>query len=338
MARALVLTGGGVTGAMYEVGVLRALEERYGSPLDLFDLFVGISAGATVSAFLAQGVSPTRLHEALLGDGDPLFPLEQRHVAALDLSRSLRLAGTAVRLALHAFRGLAGRRATDSISAPALPSGLFDTEPYRRFIADTFAERGLSDDFRQARRPLLIPATDLDGAESITFGETPWDDVAISTAVAASSAIPGFFEPVTVRGRHLVDGNVRMIAHLELTVRRGIDDIVVVNPRAPVENVAGACILPGGGETCLSLRERGLWTVYDQATRIEHQGRLHLEIEHFRASHPGTRLTLIEPDRNDATVFLANPMGLGARRGVLERGHARGVAALADGLLARAAA
>jgi predicted acylesterase/phospholipase RssA len=62
MTRALVLAAGGVTGALYEVGVVRAMEERHGSLLDRFDLFVGILAGASVAAFLAQGVSPTRFH------------------------------------------------------------------------------------------------------------------------------------------------------------------------------------------------------------------------------------------------------------------------------------
>ncbi|HEY6104662.1 MAG TPA: patatin-like phospholipase family protein [Anaeromyxobacteraceae bacterium] len=114
MARALVLTACGVTGALYEVGLLRALEERHGSPLDLFDLFVGVSAGASVAAFLAQGVSPTRLHEALLDGGDPLFPLEQRYVAALDLARALRLAGAAARLGLRALGHLLVRRPAPS--------------------------------------------------------------------------------------------------------------------------------------------------------------------------------------------------------------------------------
>jgi hypothetical protein len=160
MARALVLTGGGVTGALYEVGILRALEERFGSPLDLFDLFVGISAGASVTAFIAQGVSPTRLYEALLDQGDQLFPLEQRHLAALDLVRALRLAGTAASLALRALgRMVVRRRAPSRATTSDLPSGLFDTEPYRRFFATSLAERGLSDDFRRLPRALLIPAT-----------------------------------------------------------------------------------------------------------------------------------------------------------------------------------
>jgi predicted acylesterase/phospholipase RssA len=339
MARALVLTGGGVTGALYEVGVLRATEERYGSPLDLFDLFVGISAGASVAAFIAQGVSPTRLYEALLDRGDQLFPLEQRHVAALDLARALRLAGTAASLALRALgRMIVPRQAPTRATTPDLPSGLFDTEPYRRFLATTLAERGLSDDFRRLPRPLLVPATDLDTARRVTFGEPPWDDVPISAAVAASSAIPGFFEPVSLRGRELVDGNVATVAHLDLVAARGIADVVVVSPRAPVENAEGPCIVPGEDGQCLSLRERGLWAVHDQAARVEHQERLHLGMARFRLEHPTARVALIEPERSDGTLFLANPMGLSARREVLERGLGRGRALLDAGQLTLEAA
>lgn len=337
MARALVLTAGGVTGALYELGVLRALEERHGSPIDLFDLFVGVSAGASLGAFLAQGVSPTRLYEALLDGGDPLFPLEQRHVATLDLGRALRLGRTAASLALHALGRIFARGPAIS-GAPALPPGLFTTEPYRRFVADTLAARALSDDFRDLPRPLLVPATDLDSARRVTFGEAPWDDVPISTAVAASSAIPGFFEPVSLRGREFVDGNVATVAHLDLAAARGVANILVVSPRAPVENTQGACIVPGEDGRCLSLRERGLWAVSDQAARIEHQERLHLGVARFERENPSARVVLVEPESSDATLFLANPMGLAARREVLEGGYARGRAALSSGPLVLEAA
>jgi NTE family protein len=334
MARALVLTAGGVTGALYEVGVLRAMEERLGSPLDVFDLFVGVSAGASVATFIAQGVSPTRLYEALLERGDELFPLEQRHLAALDLARALRLAGAAASLALRALgRMIVGGRAPSRAATSALPSGLFDTEPYRRFLATTLAERGLSDDFRRLPRPLLIPATDLDTGRRVTFGEPPWNDVPISAAVAASSAIPGFFEPVGLRGRELIDGNVSTVAHLDLVAARGIDDVVVVSPRAPVENAEGTCVVPGEDGSCPSLRDRGLWAVHDQASRVEHQERLHLAVDRFRLEHPTARVTLVEPERSDATLFLANPMGLSARRSVLEGGLTRGRALLVAGQL-----
>jgi NTE family protein len=58
---ALVCAGGGVTGAVYEIGCLRALDELLGrSVLDL-DLYVGISGGAFVASILAAGVSPREM-------------------------------------------------------------------------------------------------------------------------------------------------------------------------------------------------------------------------------------------------------------------------------------
>jgi predicted acylesterase/phospholipase RssA len=325
MTRALVLAAGGVTGALYEVGVVRAMEERHGSLLDRFDLFVGISAGASVAAFLAQGVSPKRLHEALLASGDPLFPLEQRHLAAFELGRAFRIAGGAAALALDALLRLVHpRRGLSARHVSRLPSGLFDLEPYRRFLAGTLAAGGLSDDFRDLPRSLLIPATDLDTGRRVTFGEPPWDDVPISTAIAASSAIPGFFEPLSLRGRELVDGNVAAVAHLDLVGARGVDEVVVVTPRAPVENTLGPCVIGGEEGHCLSLREGGPWAVHDQSARIAHQERLHLGIHRFEVEHPAARVALIEPERADATLFLSNPMGLAVRREVLEAGLSRG--------------
>src|SRR6185503_4231065 len=81
---ALVCAGGGVTGAVWEIGALRALEELLDrSVLDL-DLYVGVSGGAFVATLLAAGVSPRDLYDEgagrrLLGRGvPPLFRLGLR--------------------------------------------------------------------------------------------------------------------------------------------------------------------------------------------------------------------------------------------------------------------
>lgn len=332
MNRALILAAGGVTGAFYEIGVLRAVEERHG-PLDrLFDLFIGVSAGATVAAFVSQGVPAGRLHAALLSGNDSLFPLRQRDIAALDLRRAGRLAAAAARFAASALAGLLpGRRRTSPPPGAALPAGLLSIEPYRRFVAGALRGEGLRDDFRSLDRQLLVPATDLDSARRVIFGEPPWDDVPISTAVAASSAIPVFFEPVAVRGRQLVDGNVGRVAHLDLAVSRGARRVLVVSPLAPVENGGGPCIVPGEGGTCLSLSQRGLWAVHNQAFRIQNQVRLRLGIGKLLAETPGLEVDVLEPDRADATLFLANPMSLAARREILEGAYARAREALDRG-------
>ena len=59
LRRGLVCAGGGVTGAIYEIGVLAALEERLdGFSLTECDVFVGVSAGSYVGTLVASGVSP----------------------------------------------------------------------------------------------------------------------------------------------------------------------------------------------------------------------------------------------------------------------------------------
>ena len=62
LRRGLVCAGGGVTGAIYEIGVLAALEERLdGFSLTDCDVFVGVSAGSYVGTLVASGVSPSVL-------------------------------------------------------------------------------------------------------------------------------------------------------------------------------------------------------------------------------------------------------------------------------------
>jgi predicted acylesterase/phospholipase RssA len=292
---------------------------------------VGVSAGASVAAFLSQGVSPSRLYQALLRGGDPVFPLQQRDVVELDMLQAARIARLGARLIGRACVDFFRRRAASAQRGPVdLPAGFFSLESYRRFFAGTLEANGLSDDFRQVRKRLFIPATDLDSGHRVVFGRPPWDDVPISAAIAASSAIPVFFEPVPIRDRQFIDGNVGRAAHLDLAVELGAAQVLVVSPLVPVENVPGQCLIPPGegSRTCTSLRERGIWTILNQATRIEHHARLHLGIAQIRAEHPGVDVRLIEPSHGDATMFLANPMSLSARKQILEGAYAQARSAI----------
>jgi predicted acylesterase/phospholipase RssA len=56
---ALVLAGGGLTGAVYEVGALRAIDDLLlDRTVNDLDIYVGTSAGAVVCSLLANGLSP----------------------------------------------------------------------------------------------------------------------------------------------------------------------------------------------------------------------------------------------------------------------------------------
>src|SRR5207244_8025126 len=59
---ALVLGGGGVTGGVYEIGALRALDLlSVNRTVNQFDVYVGTSAGAFVAALTANGVTPEEM-------------------------------------------------------------------------------------------------------------------------------------------------------------------------------------------------------------------------------------------------------------------------------------
>src|ERR687884_999601 len=59
---ALVLGGGGFTGAVYEIGALRAIDLlSVNRTVNDFDVYVGTSAGALIAALTANGVTPEQM-------------------------------------------------------------------------------------------------------------------------------------------------------------------------------------------------------------------------------------------------------------------------------------
>ena len=83
---------------------------------------------------------------------------------------------------------------------------------------------------------LYLAATDLDTCERIVFGAEGWDDVPISTAVRASTALPMVYKPVRVRDRELIDGGIVSTTNLDIAVEAGAKFVVVVNPLVPYVN------------------------------------------------------------------------------------------------------
>jgi NTE family protein len=57
-----VLGGGGFTGAVYEIGALRALDLlSVNRSVNQFDVYVGTSGGALIAALTANGVTPEQM-------------------------------------------------------------------------------------------------------------------------------------------------------------------------------------------------------------------------------------------------------------------------------------
>jgi NTE family protein len=312
--RALVLAGGGVIGGMYEVGALAALDEGLpGFRANEFDLYVGSSAGSVVAALMANGVRPLDLYHILEESRDDPLNFHSGAVyhrgAVADAGRSF------LRLVWAVGKNLATNFRLDwpdilARSRPDMPAGFFSVRQLEEYLRSAFLARGIANDFHDCVRPLLIPAMDLDRAERVVFGVGALTDTPVSEAIAASSAIPGFFEPFRIGGRDFIDGDVGHTGHADLAVQAGAGVVVVVNPLVPMRTEGPAP----------TLRGEGLYGILEQVGRINSQALLELGLRELTLRHPGVEVHLVQPPPLDTPLF-GPSMGFEASRQALRFGH-----------------
>ncbi|MET0554772.1 MAG: patatin-like phospholipase family protein [Vicinamibacteria bacterium] len=312
--------GGGVTGAVYEIGALRALEEVLGRSVLDFDLYVGVSGGAFVASLLANGISPVEMYDEVVMHGSRPFGVSAAPVFSLGLGDLLTRASRAPRILSDAFWTAMtgeGRNLADlGLSLfELLPAGLLDTTGMQRYLEQLFRMRGRGDSWRDLERELYIVAVDLDDGQAVAFGEDGHRDVPVSRAVQASIALPGLYRPVRIGGRDYVDGGVKKTAHINLAIRHHADLVVCINPIVPIRNDTRNG--PLGGH----LSEKGVTYVLDQALRIMLHGRMQYGLERYELEHPDVDILLIEPERDDPQMFSFNIMRMSARRLVAENGY-----------------
>lgn len=329
--RALVLAGGGVIGGMYEVGVLAALDGILPDfRANEFDLYVGSSSGSVVSSLMANGIRPRDLYAILDEERDDPLNFQRGAVyhkgafsnAARNFAQFMWAVG---KKAVTGFRlewpDLLARSGAD------MPAGFFSVAPLEKFMREAFAGRGLPNSFPDCHRPLLIPAMDLDRAARAVFGAGSLIDVPISEAIAASSAIPGFFEPFRIGGRDYVDGDVGYTGHADLAAEQGATCVVVLNPQVPIR--VGSPEEP-------DVRSRGLYAIMEQAGHITSVNILDLGLRELRLRQPEIELYLVQPE-SKASPLVGPSMGFEASRAALRYGFASVTEWLAGGGAAFAA-
>lgn len=243
---ALCLAGGGIEGLIYEVGVLRALDELLvNRGVNDFDIYCGISAGAIAGSFLANGVPPAEFVRAFHGDSSLVGRVSHRHI--------FRPAyGEFASRALHMLSGwfLSPQKALGGLPAfymKAIPSGFFSGNSMAAFLRREFERPGRTDHFRDLERELYIGATDQDSSEHVVFGDHGWDDVRISEAVKASAALVPFYAPAWVRGRWFVDGSYTRTSELEVAVAKGATLVIIVDPLVPIRSGVSGYVRRKGG-------------------------------------------------------------------------------------------
>ncbi|MEV6975915.1 patatin-like phospholipase family protein [Kitasatospora sp. NPDC093806] len=207
--RALALGAGGPVGAAWTAGLACGLR-RAGVDLGEADLIVGTSTGAIVGAVLATGQDPSRLATPVRPDGSPGTPpqVDRRRLgevfavlrdAASDPAEAWRRAG---RIAL-----------------------LAETGPEQAHLDRM---RALAGTDRWPDRRLLIPTTDAGTGEQRVFDRA--SGAPLTAAVAAGTAFPGIYPPITIDGRRYLDGSLRSATNARLAADARL--LVVIDPQA----------------------------------------------------------------------------------------------------------
>jgi NTE family protein len=325
---ALVLGGGGLTGGVYEMGALRAIDLlSVNKTVNEFDVYVGTSAGAFVAASVANGVTPEEMMRVIVQQVPTPFPDARvssllkhnyREFVTRGLLFPIRLAGLLRTLA----RDLGQISAVDIALglAEALPTGLYSGEGIESYVRRILSDPDRTDDFRLLRCELYLAGTDLDTCERIVFGSEGWEDIPISRAVSASSALPMIYKPVKVRDREIVDGGLVSTTNLDIAVEAGAKLIVVVNPLVPYINTFEKRIPTLSGSRPRRVSDMGFPQIGYQAFKMLAHQRLHEMAKRWEERYPGVDIILIEPDASDELMFQTSVMNFTSRVAIARHG------------------
>ena len=317
----LAIAGGGPIGGMYELGALRALDEAIeGFEPTRLEVYVGVSSGAFLAAGLANRLSTAEMYRIFItGDSH-----EARFRPQIFLQPALReyvkRAGSLPSLARDWWKGVladpTGPLLSDAISrlGGLIPTGIFDNAQIESFLREVFTSHGRSNDFRELERRLYVVAVDIDSGGAVRFGARDWDDVPISKAIQASSALPGLYPPVEIRGHHFVDGALRRTMHASVVLDHGIDLMFGINPLVPF-NASNGSGPPGGWD---NISRGGLPVVLSQTFRTLLQSRMQVGLAKYARQYPGTDQLVFEPNEDDVEMFFTNIFSYSSRQRVCQ--------------------
>jgi len=319
---ALVCGGGGLTGGVFEVGALRALDKALGGGvLNGLDCYVGASAGSLVATLMAAGASPEDMDDVLVrgSSGRRKLPaLKRGSIYGIDVSSWL---AAAARLPVRMTTGFLLSLLPGDSSRPAdalfeafgcLPPGVFTNEPLARYVSHALERLGHTDSFDSLPADLFATAVNVDTSKRVVFGEQGMRGLPISKAVQASSALPLLFRPVRIQGQEFVDGGVERNLPVDVAVRHGAGLIIAVNPLVPVVNDPreGRSLFEGGRH----LSERGLPAVLDQVFRMLVRSQVLYGLQAMRDQYPEVDIVLFEPEAHDWEMFSYHPMRYSVRK------------------------
>jgi predicted acylesterase/phospholipase RssA len=323
----LAVAGGGPVGAIFELGALRAIDESIsGLSLHELDVYVGVSAGALIAASLANGISTAEMCRIFIGDEYAEYSFEPERFLQPAYREYLQRVTRVPAILSESLSGILRHPFSANISqlvgdlSQAIPTGVFNNESLHDFIRNVFTSTGRSDEFQQLERQLYIVAVELDTGAAVRFGSPGNDNLPISRAVQASSALPGLYPPVEINGRYYVDGALRRTLHASVALDQGVELLIGINPLVPYDS-SGAGAGSDPHPQVNRLIQGGLPMILSQTFRAMIQSRMEAGFAKYRSAYPQADLLLTEPNRGDEEMFFTNIFSYASRNTLCEHAY-----------------
>lgn len=303
---ALVLSGGATKAFYFHLGVLKVLQ-----PENITSI-IGTSAGSVVGAFIASGASVDTLITALY-QKKVYVPKFDRWIKTLTSSMLFRprygqLSKQTFSIGMTSLKFLASlpwlynrdllAEALDRLIHSQNITSFFDSTA----LENLFKSLLPSGDFADTEIDLYITGTALDYRTRAVFNglydfETAEDhfmtDVPIHKAVKASSAVPGMFDPVLIKGKYYVDGEIKRTLSSDIGVSLA-DKVIISHTYQPF-------YAQNGG----SVRDMGWLNVLRQSFVTVFHERINRWQEYYEKNNTTKQIIWIKPDEDDIDFFLA---------------------------------
>jgi NTE family protein len=293
--RGLVLGAGGVLGASWTIGALKAVQDATGWDPREAEVLIGTSAGSVLAAFVGNGIGVEQLlnhQRGIVAPGDPVIEYDADHERALPQLPKLGLGSARLlrSVALHPTK-----ITPMGAMAGIMPRGRGSLAPVGALV-EAICPRGMW----APRENVWIVAMDYDTGKRIPFGRTGAPPAGLSEAVMASCAIPGWYAPVEIGGRRYVDGGACSPTSVDLVIPLELDEVFVLSPMTSFD--------------------------YDRPSsriaRVERQFRRvvtrRLIKEAVKVRKAGTAVVMLGPGAEDLEAMGANLMDARRRTPVLE--------------------
>ncbi len=301
----LVLSGGATKAFYFHLGVLKVLRDEPVTSV------VGSSAGAVVGAFLASGATVDTLLRSINQKqiyiprfekwvktitSTMLFRPKYRDIARQSLSTAFAGMRFVASLPWLYNKDILAEALDRLVHDQSVITSLFDSSA----LEELFKSLLPSANFADSVMDLYVIATCLDCHKRGVFNSR-YDfeddhnifatDVPIHKAVRASTALPAMFDPVKIKGRYYIDGEIKQTLSADIGVRLS-DRVIISHTYQPLYLGNQGSVRDMGW---LSMLRQALWMILYE--RIETWHNI------YQQQNPDKQIIWIQPEPDDIEFF-----------------------------------